>query len=73
MDWNGHLIQMIITSTTTDKNIFEEMSSHHSQQKNPKCISTWMQSQEQQNDLCSFPRQITQYHGNPSLCPNQYC
>ena len=24
--------------------------------KSPKC-STWMQSQKQQNDLCSFPRQ----------------
>ena len=24
-----------------------------------------------QNDLCSFPRQTIQYHGNPSLCPNQ--
>ena len=31
-----------------------------------------MQSQKQQNDLCSFPRQTIQYHGNPSLCPNQY-
>ena len=30
-----------------------------------------MQSQKQQNDLCSFPRQIIQYHSNPSLCPNQ--
>ena len=38
--------------------------------KSLKC-STWMQSQKQQNDLCSFPRQIIQYHGNPSLCPNQ--
>ena len=28
-----------------------------------------MQSQKRQNDLCSFPRQIIQYHGNPSLCP----
>ena len=26
---------------------------------------------KQQNDLCSFPRQTIQYHGNPSLCPNQ--
>ena len=40
--------------------------SHHSQQKNLKC-STWMQSQKRQNDLCSFPRQTIQYHGNPSL------
>ena len=36
----------------------------------PKCC-TWMQSQKQQNDLCSSPRQTIQYHGNPSLCPNQ--
>ena len=45
-------------------------SSHHSQQKSPKC-STWMQSQKQQNDLCSFPRQTIQYHGSPSLRPDQ--
>ena len=32
-----------------------------------------MQSQKQQNDLCSFPRQTIQYHDNPSLCPNQQC
>ena len=38
--------------------------------KSPKC-STWMQSQKQQNDLCLFPRQTTQYHGNLSLCPGQ--
>ena len=31
-----------------------------------------MQSQKQQNDLCSFPRQTIQYQGNPSLCPNSY-
>ena len=31
-----------------------------------------MQSQKRQNDLCLFPRQTIQYHGNPSLCPNQY-
>ena len=36
--------------------------------KSPKC-STWMQPQRRQNDLCSFPRQTIQYHGNPSLCP----
>ena len=38
--------------------------------KSPKC-STWMQSQKQQNDLCSCLRQTIQYHGNPSLCPDQ--
>ena len=37
--------------------------------ENLKC-STWMQSQNQQNDLCSFPRQTIQYHGNPSRYPN---
>ena len=30
-----------------------------------------MQSQKQQNDLCSFQRQNTEYHSNPSLCPKQ--
>ena len=38
--------------------------------KSPKC-STWMQSQKPQNDLCSFPKQTIQYHGNLSLCPDQ--
>ena len=38
--------------------------------KSPKC-STWMQSQKQQDDLCSFLRQTSQYHGNASLCLNQ--
>ena len=38
--------------------------------KSLKC-STWMQSQKRQNDLCSFPRQTIQYHGNPNVCPNQ--
>ena len=38
--------------------------------KSLKC-RTWMQSQKRQNDLCSFPRQTIQYHGKPSLCPNQ--
>ena len=38
--------------------------------KSPKC-SNWMQSQKQQNDLCSFTRQTIQYYNNPSLCPNQ--
>ena len=38
--------------------------------KSLKC-SIWMQSQKRKNDLISFPRQTIQYHGNPSLCPNQ--
>ena len=29
-----------------------------------------MQSQKRQNDLCSFPIQTIQYHGDPSLCLN---
>ena len=29
--------------------------------KSLKC-STWMQSQKEQNDLCSFPRQTIQYY-----------
>ena len=48
----------------------KKWSSPHSQQKSPKC-HTWMQSQKRQNDLCSFARQTTQYHSNPSLCPDQ--
>ena len=28
-----------------------------------------MQSQKQQNDLCSFPRETIQYDNNPSLAP----
>ena len=32
-----------------------------------------MQSQKWQNDLCLFPRQTIQYHGDPSLYPDQYC
>ena len=38
--------------------------------KSPKC-STLMQSQKRQNDLCLFPRQTIQYHGNSSLYPDQ--
>ena len=34
-------------------------------------VSTSVQSQKQQNDLCSFPRQTVQYHNYPSLCPSQ--
>ena len=60
---------MTIISTTVGKK--KKWSSHHSQQKSPKC-STWVQSQKQ-NDLCSFPTQTIQYHSNPSQCPNQEC
>ena len=37
--------------------------------KSLKC-KTWVQSQKQQNDLGSYPRQTIQYHSNRSLCPN---
>ena len=33
----------------------------------------WVQSQKQQNDLSSFPRQTIQHQSNPSLCPNHWC
>ena len=61
---------MTIISITVGRNPLEEWSSYNNQQKSLKC-RTWMQSQKRQNDLCSFPRQTTQYYGNPSLCPNQ--
>ena len=59
---------MTIISTTVGKNPLNKWSSHHGQQNSPKC-SSWMQSQNRQNDLCSFPRQTIQYRSNPSLCP----
>ena len=59
---------MTIISTTVGKNPLEEWSNHYSQQKSP-INSTWVQSEKQQKDLCSFPRQTIQYHSNPSLCP----
>ena len=34
---------------------------------------TWVQSQKQQNDLLSFPRQKIQYYSNSGLCPKQQC
>ena len=36
--------------------------------KSPKC-NTWLQSQKLKNDLCLFPRQTIQYHGNPRYAP----
>ena len=60
---------MAIISTTGAGIPQKKWSGHHGQQKSPKC-STWIQSQKQQNDLYSFPRQTIQYHSNPSLCPN---
>ena len=48
---------------------YKKWSGPHSQKEILKC-STWVQSQKQQNDLCSFSRQTTQQHSDPSLCPN---
>ena len=61
-----NLTQMTIISTTVGKNPLEEWSNHYNQQKSPK-NSTWMQSEKQQKDLCSFPRQTIQFHSNPIL------
>ena len=40
--------------------------------KSSKC-NAQVQPQKRQNDLCSFPRQIIQYHRNPSLYLNHKC
>ena len=61
---------MTTISTTVGKN--KKWSSPHSQQSSPKW-SNWVQSQKWQNDLCLFPRQTTQPHSNPSLCPSHWC
>ena len=59
-----------MTGTTVGKK--KKWSSPHSQQSSPKW-SNWVQSQKWQNDLCLFPRQTTQPHSNPSLCPSHWC
>ena len=65
----GKTIALTIWTSVDKVMTLSMLSSHHGQKKSPKC-STWMQSQKQQNDLCSFPRQSIQYHSNPSLYPN---
>ena len=55
---------MTIISTTVGKNPLENRATIIMNER----VQTWMQSQKQENDLCSFLRQIIQYHGNPSLC-----
>ena len=69
LEW-VNLTQMIVISTTVGRNPLEEMEWPSWLTKESKC-STWMQSQKRQNDLCSFPRQTIQYHGNLSLCSDQ--
>ena len=66
-----NLIQRTIISTTLARIPLKKWSSPHTQKKNLKC-STWLQYQEQQNDLCSLPRKTIQYHSNPSLRSNHY-
>ena len=46
----------------------ENWSSPHSQQKSHNVVLGC----NLKNDLSSFPRQIIQYHSNPSLCPNHW-
>ena len=40
--------------------------------ESPKC-SIWVQSQQWQNDLGSFPRQTIQHDSNSSLLPKHWC
>ena len=54
-----NLIQMTIISTTVIEDLLEKWSNTQSQQKSPKC-RPWVQSQQRQNDLHSFPRQTIQ-------------
>ena len=69
MDWNQNLTQMTIISTTVGKNPLKEMEQPSWSTKESE-MQYLDASQKWQNDLCSFPRQTIQYHGNPSLCPN---
>ena len=59
---------MTIISTTVGRNPLKKWSSHHSQQRSTNC-STSMKSQEGQNDLWPFPRQVMQYHSHSSNAP----
>ena len=36
-----------------------------------KRVQNYLDAISKMNDLCLFPRQTIQYHGNPSLCPDQ--
>ena len=62
-NWDDHYIYY-----RGQESLRRSMSSHCGQQKSLKC-NTWVKSQKQKNDLCSFQRQAIQYHSNPSLCP----
>ena len=69
----GKFNQMTIISTTVARIPQKKWSSHHSEQKSLTEIQYLDAISKMQNDLCSSPRQTIQYHGNPSLCPNQQC
>ena len=53
-----NLTRMAIIAASVGRNPLEKWRGHHSRQKSPKC-STRVQSQNQQKDLCSLPRQTT--------------
>ena len=67
----GKTIALTIWTSVDKVMTLSMLSSHHGQKKSPKC-STWMQSQKQQNDLCSFPRQsILAESLNNAVCRNR--
>ena len=47
------------------------LGDRHSDMREGVCHSDFISISLMISDLCSFPRQTIQYHGNPSLCPNQ--
>ena len=67
MDWNGWIsLRWSLYLLLWARMPWKKWSSHHSQRKSLKC-STCMQSRKWQNYLCSFSRQIIQYHSIPNL------
>ena len=69
MDWNGRIyLRWSLYLLLWARLPYKKWSSHHSQQKGPKCTA-WVQCQKQQNDLYWFPGQSIHHHGDPSLCP----
>ena len=69
-----NLTQTTIRSTTVGRNPLEENGvAIIVNRRVQNVVLGWnlKKKKKQQNDMCSFPRQTTQYHGNPSLCPKQ--
>ena len=60
---------MTIISTAVVKNPLKEMD-QPSDNKGLWNAVLGGNLKNEQNDLCSFPRQTIQYHSNPSLRPN---